>query len=118
MSSLETQAGWLMIDHRASPGSPEVPEGKLFETKTYVCKHCNFVVIMNMKRTRAREVCIKCMAIICDVCAATGECRPFMSQYENKPNTIVSTPNIPYKSTSNLILPDYYTSASNKQEGA
>ena len=49
--------GYLMIDHRASPGLPEdvarwagydvklTSEGKLWETKTLCCSHCNACVV-------------------------------------------------------------------------
>lgn len=81
--------GWLMIDHRASPGinradlapgfdAPVVPGGKLFESATMMCAHCNGMVILNPDRTRERGNCWKCDRYICDLCAATGECRPYM----------------------------------------
>lgn len=63
--------GYLMVDHRASPGIPGDPlrgEGKLFETKTNHCNHCGTVVIMNPLRKRERAYCSKCDMYICDNC--------------------------------------------------
>jgi hypothetical protein len=63
--------GYLMIDHRASPGIPGDPlmgEGKLFETKTNHCSHCGTVVIFNPFRTRDRAYCSNCDKYICDNC--------------------------------------------------
>lgn len=72
--------GYLMVDHRASPGlSPkqatalgyhpsQVREGQLFETKTNHCSHCGTVVIMNPQRTRERAFCQYCSKYICDNC--------------------------------------------------
>ena len=51
--------GYLLIDHRASPGlpadfyqkvgldAPAVTEGKMLESATLTCVHCNAIVIMN-----------------------------------------------------------------------
>ena len=77
------QHGYLMVDHRASPGLPEdvarkvgydpklVGEGKLFEADTLTCSHCKTVVIKNPLRTRERSSCRKCgYHYICDICAA------------------------------------------------
>lgn len=61
--------GYLMIDHRASPGTSEVPEGTLFETSTMHCAHCGTIVIMNPNRQRERANCTKCMKYVCDSCA-------------------------------------------------
>lgn len=80
--------GYLMIDHRASPGLPpalalrlgidprHLGEGKLFETATMRCAHCTVSVIKNPDRTRERARCSKCHAYICDGCAAVPICRP------------------------------------------
>lgn len=72
--------GYIMIDHRASPGfTPEealklgyhpshVAEGQLFETKTNHCCHCGTVVIINPLRERPRAECGYCRKYICDNC--------------------------------------------------
>lgn len=75
--------GYLMIDHRASPGIPEdvaikagldpklVGEGKLLEYPTLTCSHCKVVVVKNPLRTRERANCVKCgNHYICDGCEA------------------------------------------------
>jgi len=74
--------GYLMVDHRASPGIPEdmalrlgyhpsqVAEGRLFESATYGCPHCGGTVVKNPLRTRERATCWKCSSNVCDACAA------------------------------------------------
>lgn len=112
MSSLNRLAGELLIDHRASPGTREVPEGKVFEGPTYVCSHCQFVVIMRAERTRPREVCMRCMAIVCDACAALQICTPYIARYTDRPNVIISTAGAPARTTpsaSGLLLPGHYS---------
>jgi hypothetical protein len=75
--------GYLMIDHRASPGLTEeqarklgyepqhVSEGQLFEAKTNHCNHCGTVVVLNPLRTRERAYCQLCNKYICDNCGVT-----------------------------------------------
>ena len=68
-----------MIDNRASyapvPDEIMVKDGLpigsgqgLFETPTYTCSHCQYVVVMNPQRTREREYCRGCDSYICDGC--------------------------------------------------
>ena len=77
--------GYLMIDHRASPGLPEdvarksgflpelAKECKLFEASTLTCAHCKTVVVKNPFRVREREQCFKCNNhYICDFCASAA----------------------------------------------
>ncbi len=73
--------GYVMVDHRASPGIPEPQarrmgldpnlfgEGKLFEGASLGCPHCGGSVILNPMRTRERNNCRKCNVYICDLCA-------------------------------------------------
>jgi hypothetical protein len=71
--------GYLMLDHRASPGlkpeeavalgyGPAAAGEKLYEAKTNHCSHCGTVVIMNPMRTRDRCLCFHCNKYICDNC--------------------------------------------------
>ncbi len=72
--------GYVLIDHRASPGFTEeqakelhlpyqqVKEGKMFETASLTCAHCKSAVIKNPLRTRERAHCFKCNHYICDIC--------------------------------------------------
>jgi hypothetical protein len=75
--------GYLMIDHRASPGLPEdiarksgydpnyCKEGHLFEAATLTCSHCKCSVVKNPLRIRERANCSKCgYHYVCDFCAA------------------------------------------------
>ena len=75
------QMGYLMVDHRASPGlttqealtagyDPRLSgEGKVYEADTMTCAHCKNVVIKNPLRTRDRPHCYQCDHYICDICA-------------------------------------------------
>lgn len=82
MSVQRKQQGYLMVDHRASPGLPEdvaiqagmdpkqAGEGKFFEADTLTCAHCKAVVVKNPLRVRERANCPKCSHhYICDLCA-------------------------------------------------
>ena len=76
--------GYLLVDHRASPGLPEeiarmagydprlCREGKVFESRTMTCAHCRGSVVPHPARTRARASCLQCDnregAYICDAC--------------------------------------------------
>jgi hypothetical protein len=75
------QMGYLMVDHRASPGLPEnvarlagydptlCREGKIYEADTMTCSHCGGTVVKNIFRTRERHSCAKCGGhYICDGC--------------------------------------------------
>jgi hypothetical protein len=90
MSKL-TPGGYLMIDHRQSPGISEeeaaltgampVGRGMLFQADTRRCGHCPRQIVLNPLRTRERGWCSKGDHYICDECnavyAATGVCRPW-----------------------------------------
>jgi hypothetical protein len=78
-NSKRSKEGYLMIDNRASyapvpddmlrTANLPVGAGKgLFETPTYTCSHCQYVVVMNPQRTREREYCRGCDSYICDGC--------------------------------------------------
>lgn len=74
--------GYLLIDHRASPGLTEaeaissgvdpalVRGGRILESATYTCRHCRGVVVKNPHRIRERAHCQKCNDFICDGCHA------------------------------------------------
>lgn len=91
---MATRQGYLLVDHRASPGlPPEVArwagydprlcgEGKLFEADTLTCAHCKGVVVKNPLRTRDRHICMACGGhYICDGCAYEAT----MSDYTHSP---------------------------------
>lgn len=90
--SLADGSGYLVIDHRDSPGltpadvagvpgAMAVPGGQQLERDIQQCSHCQRGVVLNPGRVRARAVCQKCDHYICDGCAellaATGQCVPF-----------------------------------------
>lgn len=79
MRRLQDQEGYLVVDHRNSPGVSDemaaavgMPVGAgrgVFETPTFTCSHCQRAVIMRPDRTRGRNYCRKCDHLICDGCA-------------------------------------------------
>lgn len=88
------EGGYLMVDHRASPGLPEdvaraagydpkfCQEGRLFEAATMTCSHCKCAVVKNPLRTRDRHSCMKCGGhYICDGCALEAS----LSDYQHTP---------------------------------
>jgi hypothetical protein len=70
--------GYLMIDHRNSPGMDEASmvaaglpadAGRgLFESPTATCNHCCAQVVLNPNRTRERAYCRACDSYLCDAC--------------------------------------------------
>ncbi len=96
MPTKSSHEGYLIVDHRDSPGVSEslavaggMPPGAgrgVFEAATYTCNHCNRVVVINPLRTRERAYCSKCDAYICDECGAvkaiTFECNSMEKQIE------------------------------------
>lgn len=83
MRWLRAKEGYLHIDHRASPGTKEIPGGSQFESATATCAHCNTVVILNPNRSRPRGYCRKCDDYICDQCQA-GDCYSFNQRLDDK----------------------------------
>lgn len=75
------QMGYLVVDHRASPGLPEevavqygydpklCREGKMYEADTLTCSICRGTVVKNPNRTRERHSCKVTGHYICDGCA-------------------------------------------------
>lgn len=98
MFSKRELEGYLMIDHRESPGvTPEqammagrntlpVGRGQRFEAPTVNCSHCERLVVLNPGRTRDRAYCPKCNHYLCDQCEAarvqTGLCKPFAQRID------------------------------------
>lgn len=91
--SKRDREGYLLIDHRDSPGFTDaesiaagrglmpVGRGSRLEAPTMSCSHCQRIVVMNPDRVRARAYCPKCDHYVCDWCEAervrTGVCKPF-----------------------------------------
>lgn len=90
---LSDGAGYLMIDHRDSPGltpdeAAQAPGGvaaagsTLLERDVMHCTHCQRMVVLHSARVRDRAYCPKCHHYICDGCeairvASGGACVPF-----------------------------------------
>ncbi len=82
MFSKKSREGYILIDHRASPGFTEeqaktlnlpyeqVKEGAMLEMASLTCAHCKVAVIKNPLRIRERAHCFKCNHYICDLCEA------------------------------------------------
>lgn len=114
MSSLRRLEGELLIDHSSSPGIPAgladkwraqgvtvAAPGEKLECGTYTCRHCQTIVILNASRTRERNVCRKCMAIVCDRPTCVLECQPFARIIERA----LSGRPVHVDPTTNLLLP-------------
>lgn len=112
MTKLGAHTGYLVIDHSNSPGIPDsmapqinalggiaVPGSTTLELDTWTCKHCSSIVLKNPNRVRPREVCRKCMAVVCDKCSLW--CEPF----EKIANAIIS--NKLHTVENALILPAF-----------
>lgn len=81
MTSRRANEGWVMFDHRDSPGvsdneliwfNPDMPPGSgkgLFEAPVITCSHCQRQMIVNPKRDRVRPYCRSCDHDMCDDCA-------------------------------------------------
>jgi hypothetical protein len=99
MSKINDLEGYLLMDHRDSPGVPDemvklagLPEGAgrgLFECPIYTCGHCQKgvpVVVGAFGTREKRYVCSKCRHVLCLDCARakalTDVCDPFESKIE------------------------------------
>lgn len=98
LSKLSAHTGYLMIDHRDSPGVPDeliaaaiaagkpampsLSGGSLFEADTFTCAHCSAIIIKNQLRTRGRHYCSKCDRYVCDNPLCGLECNPFKQQLD------------------------------------
>ena len=77
--SKSSRDGYVMIDHRNSPGFEgkidggfrylNVPGGTLFEGATFTCPKCTKTIIKNPDRDRSRGECRKCDHTLCDDCS-------------------------------------------------
>ena len=95
--------GYLLIDHRNSPGVSEelirasnkpfiiTKPDQLFESATVTCSHCGVIVVLNPDRTRPRGYCAKCDHYVCDNPGCGLECRPFKKLIEELQNDAVNS---------------------------
>lgn len=97
MKTKRSQEGYVLIDHRNSPGispefiaknkldAPAVGAGVTFESALSVCHHCHADVILNPNRSRERGWCWACDHYICDACNAAKQagapCMPFKAKF-------------------------------------
>src|ERR1700691_5120189 len=86
--------GYLMIDHRESPGlnHPQLGPGSFVERATRNCGQCERLVVLNPKRTRDRASCPKC-GYLCDDCGTshklTGRFYPMVRRIDDFMNKAV-----------------------------
>ena len=73
----KTSAGYMLIDHRNSPGMPQeycerfglpVGKGSMVEMDVLQCGHCTQPLLRNPWRTRERAWCMFCDSYLCDSC--------------------------------------------------
>jgi hypothetical protein len=101
MNSLKRHEGYIIVDHRASPGLPEdiaraagfdpaqCKAGGVFESATLTCSHCGTAYVKNHFRTRERAYCSKCDHYICDFCDAGRQKADYVHLPINKQIDIV-----------------------------
>lgn len=99
--------GYLLIDHKDSPGVPEemiqaaikagkpVPGGLrgglTYESATVTCCHCNRIVVLNPDRKRPRGYCAKCDHYVCDSPECALECNPFQRLLDDLHHQLATT---------------------------
>lgn len=82
--SLRRHEGYLMINHRDSPGVPGgVPANTMFEAPTVQCCHCGTIFIVNPDRVRPRHYCANCDQYVCDSAGCNSECYPFAKRLDD-----------------------------------
>lgn len=90
--------GYLMIDHRESPGldHPLLGPGSFLEAPTRNCSHCERLVVLNPRRNRERARCRKCFKYLCDGCGTThkltGECYSMAQRIDDFVNKAAKQP--------------------------
>ena len=89
MFTKRSREGYMLVDHRNSPGiSPEliraskldvpiVGKNELYESATIQCCHCGGHVVRNPNRTRPRNWCMRCDEYVCDNPWCNNGCHPF-----------------------------------------
>lgn len=111
MPTKPRREGYLLIDHRNSPGvdpelirasgkaAPIVGPGQIFESPTITCCHCGVGVILNPNRTRPRGYCRSCDQYVCDSPVCSAECKPFIKTLD-----IMQEQNFRTESGYNLLI--------------
>ena len=89
--SKRSREGYLLIDHRNSPGFSEIDAARagvpfvgsgVFESATITCAHCHVVVVLNPLRTRERGYCRRCDHYVCDKPGCNVDCTPLRSMMD------------------------------------
>lgn len=101
MSSINRNDGYLILDHRGSPGVPDdflhaaglpTSAGRgVFEAASMYCPHCGAHVVKNPERARAREYCKTCNHYVCDCCHAASTAADYVHRtFEDLTNLVLS----------------------------
>jgi hypothetical protein len=116
MKSKRSQEGYLLVNHKDSPGGFGSPGGVMVELPTFTCSHCQRIVMMNIQRTRDRGYCPKCDHYLCDTCeaarAAGGTCYTYKQYLDELQNAAVKASEqrnpalLAPNQTSGLVLTD------------
>lgn len=124
--SLAHGAGYLEIDHTASPGitptdvahvqgAIAAPGGKKFERDLVGCWHCQRAIKLDPKRRRKRGHCPKCDHYVCDWCnmmrIKTGECTPvdkMLDRVQRHAERFIGQPDHPEAATPAVLLTDAF----------
>lgn len=101
--------GEFLIDHRASPGTSEVPGGDLYESAIIVCQHCAANVVLNPKRERPRGYCAKCDGYICDNPLCSRECTPIVQAFDVMRNHLEQSGQLPEQSVLRRLMPSVFS---------
>jgi hypothetical protein len=119
--SLRHGAGYLVIDHRDSPGlsaadvahlpgAMAVEAGAVLERDVQICTHCERAVVLEPLRVRDRGFCPKCNHYICDGCETirvkTGACVPMRQILDHATNVLDRTPRGDLPTTPPIVLTD------------
>lgn len=123
MPSLKQHAGYLVIDHRESPGLTQadvahlpdaipVGAGELLERDIKMCSHCQRQVVLEPLRVRARGYCPKCDHYICDGCEAirvkTGACVPMAKVVDQAQEQLEKSLTVDHPDGSPILITDRF----------
>lgn len=100
--SLRAHEGYILVDHRESPGVPDeqmLPAGfpvgsgrGLFESATFTCPYCNAVVVLNPNRSRPRNYDAATNHLICDGCQSLKDTGVALKTMQQIADELLNTP--------------------------
>lgn len=107
--SVQSQEGWLLLDHRNADPVPDqvvvaagLPPGcgsGIAEFATFTCRHCCRVVVKHPMRKRERYFCHGCNHLLCDGCggarAAGAACKTIDQIIDEYRESVTKNPDHP-----------------------